>query len=120
MPPQIGSVTVPNTDGWQEYQTFTCDVKPVSGVQDLYLVFTGTETFLMNVDSFRFSGIKGDVNCDRQIDARDLSLCKRAILTKDDSFLSPLGRDNADHDSDGKIAAADAKGILNFVLNKQS
>ncbi len=112
----IGKCAVTNTDGWQEYQTFTCDVTPLKGVQDLYIVFRGDEGYLMNVDSFRFRGLWGDVNCDRQIDARDLTLCKRAILTKDDSFLTPMGSADADCDSDGKITADDAKRILSYLL----
>ena len=114
----LGSCEIGNTDGWQEYETFTCKLSLISDIQDICLVFKGGEDYLFNVDSLVFNGIRGDVNCDRQIDARDLSLAKRALLKGDDSFLTPLGRSNADYDANGRLTAKDAEGILAFLLGE--
>ncbi len=116
----LGTCEVTGTDGWQEYQTFSCSLKPCKGVQDLYLVFTGGENYLLNVDSFRFYGIRGDSDCNGKLDARDLSLTKRALLTGDDSILTPLGRSNADYDRSGKIRLDDAETVQEFLLCKAS
>jgi len=37
----LGSCTIPNTGGWQEWETYTVKFKPVSGSQTLCLVFKG-------------------------------------------------------------------------------
>ncbi len=114
----LGSCEIPNTGGWQEYETFTCKLGDVSDVQDICLVFKGGSDYLLNVDSFVFTGIKGDANCDGQIDARDLTLAKRVMLIGDESILTPLGRSNADYDGNGDLNAADAKGIRDYLLGK--
>ncbi|MBP1841268.1 carbohydrate-binding protein [Formosa algae] len=50
----IGTATVGNTGGWQTYETVTANLTAVSGVQDLYLVFTGEGSSLFNLDYFQF------------------------------------------------------------------
>ncbi len=50
----IGSCDVSPTGDWQTWTTVTCDVSEVSGVQDLFLVFTGASGFLFNLDWYRF------------------------------------------------------------------
>lgn len=35
----LGSVTVPNTGGWQEWNNFPCQITPTSGVKTLCMVF---------------------------------------------------------------------------------
>jgi hypothetical protein len=52
---QIGSCTVPGTNGWENWITETCDINPVSGVKDLYLVFIGTGYGLFNLDWILFA-----------------------------------------------------------------
>lgn len=50
----IGSVVVTNTGGWGNYQSFSVNLSnSVSGVDDLYLVFVGGSSGLMNVESFQ-------------------------------------------------------------------
>ncbi|MBR5364108.1 MAG: glycoside hydrolase N-terminal domain-containing protein [Oscillospiraceae bacterium] len=114
----LGSCEIPNTGGWQDYETFTCKLEEVRDVQDICLVFKGGSDYLLNVDSFVFTGIKGDANCDGQIDARDLTLAKRVMLTGDDTLLTPLGRSNADYDGNNNLNATDAKGIRDYLLGK--
>jgi hypothetical protein len=51
----IGSVTLPDTGGWQTWQTVSGPAASVSGLHDLYLVFTGG-TSIGNVNWFQFDG----------------------------------------------------------------
>lgn len=50
----IGTCQVENTGGWQTWKTATCDVAGASGVQDLYLKFTGSNGPLLNLDYWQF------------------------------------------------------------------
>ena len=50
----IGTCTVPGTGGWQTWTTVSCNVSGATGVQDLYLVFTGGSGFLFNINWWRF------------------------------------------------------------------
>lgn len=51
----IGSVNIPNTGGWQTWQTVSAPVSGASGKHSLYLVFRGTSG-IGNVNWFQFSG----------------------------------------------------------------
>src|SRR5690606_35447629 len=46
--PLLGACEVSPTGGWQSWTKVTCDVSEVSGVHDLYLVFTGGDGYLFN------------------------------------------------------------------------
>lgn len=113
--PLIGTCAVPATGDWQTFIDAACNVSGVSGIHDLYLVFTGDSGYLINVNWFKFStsgvsGKVGDLNSDGQIDAIDLQLLKKYILglgTIEDIKL-------ADIDSSGEVNAID------FSLLKQS
>ncbi|MDW5290304.1 carbohydrate-binding protein [Formosa sp. PL04] len=51
----LGTVTVGNTGGWQTWETGTANLTGATGIQDLYLVFTGEgSSSLFNLDSFQF------------------------------------------------------------------
>jgi arabinoxylan arabinofuranohydrolase len=50
----IGSCKVPNTGGWQNWQSLTCDVAKTTGSQDLFLVFVGGEGQLLNLNFWKF------------------------------------------------------------------
>jgi arabinoxylan arabinofuranohydrolase len=50
----IGTCHVQNTGGQQTWKTATCDVSSATGVQDLYLKFTGGGGSLFNVDFWQF------------------------------------------------------------------
>lgn len=52
--PSIGSISAPNTGGWQQWTTETATVN-VSGVHDVYLVFIGSGEGLFNINWFEFS-----------------------------------------------------------------
>ncbi len=52
--PTIGTCTVSPTGGWQTWTTVSCDVSELSGVHDLFLVFSGGGGYLFNLDWYRF------------------------------------------------------------------
>ena len=50
----IGTATLPNTGGWTVYQTISCPVNNVRGLQNVYLVYKGTG-YVSNVNYFSFT-----------------------------------------------------------------
>ncbi len=52
--PLIGALDVPNTGGGQNWTTISTTVTNATGVRDLYLKFTGTNTPLFNLNWWRF------------------------------------------------------------------
>uniref|UniRef100_UPI0013767FDA carbohydrate-binding protein n=1 Tax=Aquimarina pacifica TaxID=1296415 RepID=UPI0013767FDA len=57
----IGTFEVSTTGSWTNWETESYTIEnPVSGVEDLYLVFTGNSGFLMDVNWIRF--IEGDIS----------------------------------------------------------
>ena len=50
----IGKCKVENTGGWQQWKEVSCAVEAASGVQDLYVKFTGDEKPLLNLDHWKF------------------------------------------------------------------
>lgn len=50
----IGTCRVENTGGQQAWKDVSCEAIGATGVQDLYLKFTGGEGALFNVDSWKF------------------------------------------------------------------
>ncbi|WP_115869532.1 carbohydrate-binding protein [Marinoscillum furvescens] len=55
----IGTVAVTGTGNWGNYSIFSAAISGASGVQDVYLVFTGGSGYLFNVDWFEFSDGSG-------------------------------------------------------------
>ena len=51
----IGRINVKNTGDWQTWQTLSCRVKSVTGIHDLYLVFSGDNRELFNIDWWQFN-----------------------------------------------------------------
>jgi arabinoxylan arabinofuranohydrolase len=50
----VGTCKVENTGGWQTWKDASCEVSGATGVQDLYLKFTGGEKPLLNLDYWKF------------------------------------------------------------------
>ncbi|MDG5767818.1 glycoside hydrolase family 43 protein [Balneolales bacterium ANBcel1] len=50
----LGTCDIASTGGMQSWDVQTCDVSTISGVHDLYFVFTGGEGELFNFDYWRF------------------------------------------------------------------
>ncbi len=51
----IGTCNVSGTGGWQSWETKSCNVSGVSGLHNLYLVFTGSGGFLLNINWWKFT-----------------------------------------------------------------
>ncbi|MBP0977819.1 MAG: carbohydrate-binding protein, partial [Oscillospiraceae bacterium] len=102
-----GTCSISPTGSWGEYKTFECDLKNCSGVQDLYLVFTGGNSYLFNVDWFEFeadaSAVKGDVNSDGSVNATDLKNLSYYMFGNR-TAIDPVSSDIND---DGKVSIAD-------------
>jgi len=110
----IGKCDISGTGGWTEFKEFECSTSQCTGVNDVYLVFTGTEDFLFNVADFRFVGIKGDIDTDRSVDTFDFVLGRKA-LTKT-AELSGLAKSNADVNADDEIAVSDMVLLQKYLL----
>ncbi|WP_308365648.1 MULTISPECIES: endo-1,4-beta-xylanase [unclassified Microbulbifer] len=54
--PPVGSLSVGNTGGWQNWQTVSTQINTVTGLHDLFLRFSGESDYLLNLDWYRFSG----------------------------------------------------------------
>lgn len=54
--PLVGTLTVPSTGGWQNWQELTTTVSGATGVHNVFFVFTGTGTgYLFNFDYWQFT-----------------------------------------------------------------
>jgi beta-galactosidase len=119
----VGTCSVTGTGGWQEWDYATCEVTDLSGIHDLYLVFTGGEGYLFNVNWFIFeegniTGHLGDVNGDGSIDSTDLQLLKRHVLNK--KLLEGTGLLNADVNKDKSVDSTDVTLLKRYILRKIS
>ena len=84
----IGSTDVTNTGGWQEWITKTCNIETTSGKHDVYLVFTGGESYLFNINWWKPNTpaeeyILGDLNGDGIVDIFDLCSMRNAAVDGD-------------------------------------
>ncbi|MCQ2416902.1 MAG: glycoside hydrolase N-terminal domain-containing protein [Oscillospiraceae bacterium] len=114
---EIGRCQVTPTDGWQKWQTFSCDVSGITGVHDLYLVFEGDDGYLMNVDNFSFSteSMLGDLNGDSLVDEEDASMMQKHLLT-----IQALTKEQAplaDLNQDGVITGVDLSLLKGLYVN---
>ncbi len=50
----IATCTVPNTGGWQTWETVSCPVTGATGTQDLFFHFTGGSGYLFNINWWQF------------------------------------------------------------------
>ncbi len=51
----LGILEVENTGSWTTWETVSTNVSSVNGEQDIYLVFSGGDGYLLDVDNFQFS-----------------------------------------------------------------
>jgi len=51
----LGTCAVTGTGGWNNWTTKSCSISGVTGIQNVYLVFTGGTGALFNVNWFRFT-----------------------------------------------------------------
>ena len=117
----VGTMAVGNTDGWQTYQTVTCEIDGCTGIQDICLVFTGDSGYLLNLDSLIFTQStaarkRGDVNCDGIVKIDDVVLLSRFLGEDRTITITTQGRSNADYNEDGQISADDSVAILRMLV----
>ncbi|HOV27413.1 MAG TPA: carbohydrate-binding protein [Pseudobacteroides sp.] len=114
--PLVGTCKVEGTGGWQTWATVTCDISGASGVHDLYLVFKGGESYLFNINWWKFkasetaptptsSPVKSiDINKDGIINMADVII----IAGKFNTVVGDPKYDEAcDLNSDGAINMSD-------------
>ena len=116
----IGTCEVKNTGGWHDFATNSATLEKETGKHDLYFVFKGGESYLFNLMSWKLlfpnaaeireDWMYGDLNDDKQIDARDLTLLKRAVLTGTVAGLEP-----ADLNGDLSVDADDADLLAKYL-----
>lgn len=116
----IGTLSVPSTGGWNDYEELACDISNTTGLKDLYLVFSGA----VNVDYFTFAsgGTKptpppqnlGDLNDDGKVNSTDLTILKRHILNINQ--IAGTAYANADVNGDGKVNSTDLTMLKRFLL----
>jgi len=53
--PVIGTFNFKTTGGWDQWETRAFKINKVSGVHELYFIFSGESDFLFNIDKFQFS-----------------------------------------------------------------
>jgi hypothetical protein len=51
----VGTINVPNTGGWQTWETVTADIEATVGFYDVYLVFSHPSSYVCNINWFQFS-----------------------------------------------------------------
>ncbi len=124
--PIVGTVDVPVTGDWQAWEEVSCDVKGASSVHDVYFVFNGGDSYLFNVDWWKFEGAGtvpettepevqvtlGDVNADGVIDVYDLGLAKRGVLK---GFTDKAAEKAADVNGDGKTDIVDLISLTKYL-----
>ncbi len=121
--PIVGTCTVPVTGGWQNWETVSGAVAGATGVHDLYLRFSGGESYLFNVDWWQFKSaasgdfLLGDVNCDGTISAIDLSMVKRIAAGNDNDIFHIRA---ADVDRSGAVNTDDIGWYVQFLSEKVS
>lgn len=118
----IGTCTVKETGGWQTWATQRTALDKTTGRHDLYLVFRGGEGYLFNIARWKLvfpagsdshSFIYGDINADGHVDARDLALLKRAVLTGETDDPEP-----ADLNGNGVLDTEDIALHRDFLVGK--
>lgn len=128
----IGTMDVDATGGWQTWATQKCSIEPVSGINDIYLVFKGGSGYLFNVNWLKINYqneteiFMGDANCDEQVLLNDAVLVMQSIGNPDayavggtdKNAMTEQGAVNADvsGNSDG-LTNKDALAIQRYILH---
>ncbi len=127
----IGTLSVKSTGDWNTYQEQTCSINKVTGVNDLYLVFTGA----VNIDWFSFVGTTvststptipaaistGDLNNDGVVNMADVILLAKAFgsVNGDSKYDTSydLNNDGAINMSDVIVIASRFNSVISPTSN---
>lgn len=120
----IGKCDISDTGGWQDWNSFSCDVSGAVGVHDLYLVFKGGSGYLFNVDWWKFVGaepetvyLPGDINNDDAVDIFDMMLMRQGLAY---GFADRTAERTADVNDDAKTNIADLIQLEQFLLAERT
>ena len=72
--PLLGSVTVPDTGGWEAYRTVTTTLKNKAGTQDLCFVFKGKGKELMRLDWWNTDQSVADTDPESRLEAASVPI----------------------------------------------
>ena len=116
----IGSIDVKGTGDWQKWSTQTCNITETSGKHDVYLVFTGEEGYLFNINWWKLNRpaeavIRGDLNGDGAVDIYDLTQMRKAALEGDAERFEA-----ADINGDETIDSDDLTLLKRFIMGEIS
>ncbi|MBR4627191.1 MAG: carbohydrate-binding protein [Ruminococcus sp.] len=117
----IGSMDVKSTGGWQTWATQRCSIDTLTGKNDIYFIFKGSDGYLYNLNwwSPDVPGgndddvAYGDLNGDGVLNVYDLMLMRKASQGADVS-----DPDAADLDGDGVISAKDVQLLNDYLLGR--
>ena len=114
----LGTCNVAATGGWQTWATQTAALDAATGTHDLYFVFKGGDGYLFNVAWWKINYAEkeiryGDLNHDDKVDARDLTLLKRAAMN--DEYIA-----EGDLNGDGSMDAEDAAIHRDYLIGSVS
>ncbi len=108
----IGTLNVPRSDSWNNYEEGSCGVLPVAGVHDVYFVYRGSAAAIMNVDYFMFdtdetadTSIKGDINNDGYFNISDAVVLQKWLLNAKNA--DAVKWKNGDMNEDGVLDVYD-------------
>jgi hypothetical protein len=117
----IGECTAPGTGGWQDWKTVTAEIEKISGIKDIYFVFSGDgDGSLFNVNWWNpdtqgsteeTEVVFGDTNEDGTINIVDVIMLKNAALGGEYSA-------NGDFDENDENDSDDLLTIVSFFLGK--
>ncbi|WP_295078907.1 carbohydrate-binding protein [Ruminococcus sp.] len=114
----ISRMDVKGTGDWQKWSTQTCNIEETAGRHDVYLVFTGEEGYLFNINWWKPNKpdeeyIPGDLNGDGVVDIFDLTQMRRAVLNGDSERFGA-----ADINGDEVIDGDDLTLLRKFIMGE--
>ena len=116
-----GSCTVEGTGGWQTWTEVSCNLTEISGKHNLYLRFTGGESYLLNLNWFQFTVSTGERNLVRQLEINRF----KAEMSNGNIAISPSAsrvRFNASvYMPDGRLVTSrnNINGVVTFPVKSK-
>lgn len=90
----LGACTIPKTGNWTSYQSVTCDLSNLNGVEAIYLKFVGTDDDIMHLDWLKFNN---SVEYDTAQSSSETSIVPKNQTPYSGSRISIPGKVEAEH-----------------------
>ena len=119
--PIVSTATVPVTGDWKKYVTVESEVTGAKGTHDLYLRFSGGDSYLFNVDWWQFSKQSStsfrlaDCDGDGKVNAADFTIAKRGAMS---GFKDIAAEKAADVDQSGTVDLTDIQWYVSFLTGE--